>query len=345
MRSDDRAGGERDLDAPLVRALVDSAPDGILLADEEGSIVFANRQLAVQFGYEPDELIGGSVEDLVPDQLREVHRAHRNRYRGEPRLRAMGAGLSLFGRRRDGTEFPVEISLSPLSTADGLRVVAVLRDVTDRVQTEERLRRAEQHLHVVEERERIARDLHDLVIQKLFAAGMEVQSVAARSSSSEHAQRLNHVVDDLDDTIREIRSVIFGLQADSRDRPGLRADVLRVVDEEQSALAFSPRVRFDGPVDATGASVAAEVLPVLREALSNVARHARASSVDVHLGRADDVVTLRVSDDGRGLPASLDGGHGLENMSSRAAKLGGRCRVATRPEGGTELEWQVPDPA
>jgi signal transduction histidine kinase len=204
------------------------------------------------------------------------------------------------------------------------------------------LQLAEQHLRIIEDRERIARDLHDVVIQKLFAAGMTVQSVAARNLDSEHERRLNGVVDDLDETIREIRSVIFSLQSDVRDAVGLRADVLRVIDEERNALGFDPHIQFVGAVDTTSTAVASELLPALREALSNVARHAAASAADVEIQNAAGLVTLRVTDDGCGLPAGASEGNGLRNLSRRAEKLGGHCRVEARPEGGSELEWQVP---
>jgi PAS domain S-box-containing protein len=455
------------LDDAALHALLDAAPDGILMADEDGRILFANHQAERLFGSDPGQLRGASVDDLLPERLQQVHRAHRTRYRAEPRLRTMGAGLMLMGRRQDGTEFPVEISLSPLPDDDGgLRVVAVVRDVSERVEaemaqrevrdaldatrdavlvldadtlrftyanegaveqvgysrdelanmtmlhitpefsdrslrellepmasgressimfttvhrhrdgtdipveilmqaipgddgtpvryvkivrdvrerleTEQRLRRAEQHLRVVEDRERIARDLHDVVIQKLFACGMTVQSVAARSGDPEHGRRLNTVVDDLDETIREIRSVIFSLQSDTRDTPGVRADVLHVLDDHRDALGFEPRIRFEGPVDAMSDEVAVELLPAVREAISNVARHAEASSVEIAIENVGDFVTLRVLDDGRGLPATVDAGNGLRNLSERAHRLGGRCLVTARPDGGTMLEWQVP---
>jgi signal transduction histidine kinase len=247
-------------------------------------------------------------------------------------------------RHRDGTDIPVEVLVQAVPGEDGtpLRYVKIVRDVRERIEAEERLQRAEQHLRIIEDRERIARDLHDVVIQKLFAAGMAVQSVAARSGDAEHGRRLNSVVDDLDDTIREIRSVIFSLQSDARDMSGLRADVLRVLDEERDALGFDPRVRFGGAVDATSPSVASELLPVLREALSNVARHAEASSVDVEVQHDEGLVTLRVKDNGRGLPAVESVGNGLRNLSKRAKSLGGHCTVVTCPDGGSELEWQVP---
>ncbi len=136
------------IEEAAIHALVDAAPDGLLMADENGRILFANRQLEDLFGYERHDLLGRSVDDLLPDHLRQVHRAHRTRYRVEPRLRSMGAGLMLRGRRADGTEFPVEISLSPLPSDDGLRVVAVVRDVSERVADETAHREVREALDV-----------------------------------------------------------------------------------------------------------------------------------------------------------------------------------------------------
>jgi PAS domain S-box-containing protein len=329
------------LTGEAVWSVLDAAPDGIILVDEAGEILLVNRQTEELFGYGRGDLVGRSVDELLPERLRQVHRAHRTRYRVEPRTRGMGAGLTLFGRRADGQELPVEISLSPMTTDAGLRVVATVRDITERLEAERRLRQAEQDLRLVEDRERIARDLHDIVIQKLFAAGMTIQGVWSRTTEPESARRLSGIVDDLDETIREIRSVIFSLQAET-GQERMRGEILRVVSEERLVLGFEPRVRFDGRVETMSDAVAAELLPTLREALSNVARHAEASAVEIFV-ECDESVALRVLDDGRGIPATVTGGSGIRNLTERAEMLGGSCRVVARPDGGTMLEWHVPN--
>ena len=132
---------ETDLDDGVAWALVDAAPDGIVLADERGSVLVVNRQLESMFGYDRGDLLGRSVDELLPERFRQVHRAHRTRYRVEPRTRPMGVGIALFGCRRDGSEFPLEISLSPLTTERGVLVVAVVRDISDRMAAEADTRR------------------------------------------------------------------------------------------------------------------------------------------------------------------------------------------------------------
>lgn len=125
-----------DLDEVESWAMVESSPDGMILADEHGTMLLVNAQIEELFGYDRGDLLGKTVEELLPDRHRQVHAAHRTRYRVQPTARAMGSGLDLLGRRQDGTEFPVEVSLSPIDTAAGVRVVATVRDVSDRLATE-----------------------------------------------------------------------------------------------------------------------------------------------------------------------------------------------------------------
>src|SRR5664280_1088048 len=120
--------------------LMETVPDALLGADHEGVIRFVNRQTELLFGYERDDLIGAPLETLVPESLRPVHRVHRERYVAAPFTRSMGLGLELRGRRRDGTLFPVDIALSHTDTEDGPLVIAAVRDMIDRIKTEERRR-------------------------------------------------------------------------------------------------------------------------------------------------------------------------------------------------------------
>ena len=325
--------------------IVEAAPDAIVVVDEEGLVVLANDAAAAQFGYERDELIGRSVHTLLPERFRAAHVEYHAGYRAAPRTRPMGMGMPLLGCRKDATEFPVEISLSPITVGNRTMAVAVVRDITERAEAEQRLRATEQELRILEDHERIARDLHDIVIQQLFASGMTLQGVWPRIKSPEIAQRVAVVVDDLDRTIREIRSVIFGLQSVGNDAHTRRADIMLVASECGTNFPSQPRVHFDGPVETIGDEIHAQLLAALREALSNVVRHAGATAVDVTVHTTENRVVLRVADDGKGIDEeSSAAGEGLRNMRDRAQQLGGRCDVSTRAEGGTLVEWAVPSP-
>ena len=454
-------------------SLLDAAPDATLVVAGSGEIVFVNDHAGELFGYTLDELLGRVVEDLLPDTLRAVHRAHRTRYRAEPTVRSMGAGFELRARRSDWTEFPVEISLSPLRLGDEVFAVAAVRDITERVEAEEQLRRvlrtldatddgvfifdaatlrysfvnegavrligydrdelltmtplhlnpyaseaeyrrlieslvaddtsaavrqttmlrkdgeeirvektyrsadtgrdgnrwiivlardisarlaaeaelrgshealrdAEQHVAIARDRERIARDLHDTVIQQLFAEGLSLQAAMANIHDVERTRdKVQSTIDGLDEVIRALRLAIFSLQSTQIAPGGIRGRLVEAIAQVSNALGFEPRVQFDGPVGAIADGIADELVPVLREALSNVARHAQARSARVSI-TADDNVTLTVSDDGIGVPDEVIGGRGMGNMVERARALGGDCSITRQPSGGSLLRWHIP---
>jgi two-component system, NarL family, sensor histidine kinase DevS len=325
----------------LLGAVVEVAPDGILVIDGEGRIVLANRRMRELSGYDPRDLVGQRVEMLIPERFRPGHAGHRKGYAADPHTRSMGAGLELYAVRSDGTEYPVEIGLSPVETDTGRLTVAILRDVTDRRIAEREVETARAALSMAEEHERIGRDLHDTVIQRLFATGMTLQAAVATNPAPATADRLNTAIDEIDATIREIRTAIFGLQTRTV-ATGTRDQVLELAADARRSLGFAPRVAFEGPVETlVSPTVRDALLPSLREALSNVARHAGASAVDVELRAGDDVV-LRVVDDGVGIDPGAPPGHGLRNLRQRAAKLGGDCTLAPNPVGGTVIEWRVP---
>ncbi|MGF0169099.1 GAF domain-containing protein [Streptomyces sp. Marseille-Q5077] len=198
---------------------------------------------------------------------------------------------------------------------------------------------------LLKDRDRIARDLHDLAIQRLFATGMTLQSAGRFIEHPEASERVVRAVDDLDETIKIIRSTIFGLRSrEGADRSGLRARVVRIAGEAAPVLGFAPGVRMEGLVETrVPREIADHVVAVLSEALTNIARHARADRADVALAADAHQVRLTVTDNGVGIPA--DGRRsGLRNMAERARQLGGELELSSPAEGGTSLVWWVPVP-
>jgi signal transduction histidine kinase len=206
-------------------------------------------------------------------------------------------------------------------------------------------RRDAERVAVFEDRDRIARDLHDLVIQRLYATGMSLEGMSARMGESDTGRRISSAVDALDETIKEIRAAIFSLHSrPTGDQPGLRARILEVVDEVAGALGFAPSLRMSGRLDDAEllADVGEHLLGALREALSNAARHAEASRVEVTVEAGQELV-LVVRDNGTGMKES-GRRSGLANLAERAELLGGTMRAGPADGGGTELEWRVPLP-
>jgi signal transduction histidine kinase len=233
----------------------------------------------------------------------------------------------------------------PLSPAAGGIVAAFAGQAA--VALELAARRADAvQLSVFEDRDRIARDLHDLVIQRLYATGMSLEGTMPMVSRREVADRIRNAVDAMDDTIKDIRATIFALQARGRaEEPRLRADIVAISDEMTPMLGFAPALRLGSGLDSRAIGELSEhLLAVLREALSNAARHSGATRVDVTVDTDPaGMLTVLVRDNGSGIPEGTRRS-GLANMADRAAKLGGVLRLSPAGGGGTELEWKVPVP-
>ncbi|MDX2934004.1 GAF domain-containing sensor histidine kinase [Streptomyces ipomoeae] len=251
----------------------------------------------------------------------------------------------------------------PIGSGDGVRGVVLLvreagRPVFSEEETEslqgfaaqaavamelaERRRDAEQ-IAVLQDRDRIARDLHDLAIQRLFATGMTLQSAGRFIEHAEASERVVRAIDDLDETIKIIRSTIFGLRSrDEAAGPGLRARAVRVVGKAAPVLGFAPSLRMEGLLDThVSKETADHVVAVLSESLTNIARHAHAGRAEVALETDGREVRLEVSDDGVGIPAE-GRRSGLRNMAERAQQLGGDLEWTSPATGGTVLRWRVP---
>lgn len=230
----------------------------------------------------------------------------------------------------------------PLSQAAADMLATFAAQAAIALQLAEHRRQAEQ-MAVFEDRDRIAKDLHDLVIQRLYATGMSLQGATSLITSPEVAERVSRSVDALDDTIREIRSAIFALQTHPDAKPAsLRARVLYVAQEMASALGYAPSLQLDGALDTmVPDEIAEHMLTALREALSNAARHSGAAHVDVRVSATGPDLVLTVADDGVGIPP---GGRrsGLRNLEHRAQNLGGSLTIETGDSQGTKLIWSVP---
>jgi signal transduction histidine kinase len=207
-----------------------------------------------------------------------------------------------------------------------------------------RLHQRVQEVAVYEERDRLARDLHDTVIQRLFAIGLSLQSMAGNPEAKGISDRLTDTIVDVDDTIRQVRTSIFELGSDGTDR-SLRSSVISLARELGHVVGFDVRVTFVGPVDTSvDDEILEHLLATVREALTNIGRHARATRADLEVSVDGRVCRLRIVDDGTGIQPSepAEGGLGLVNLRRRAEKLHGEFSVKSPESGGTELIWQVP---
>jgi len=196
-------------------------------------------------------------------------------------------------------------------------------------------------LTIVAERERIAHDLHDHVIQRLFATGMDLQGTVARARSPEVVDRLNRTLDDLQTIIEEIRTTIFQLKSPVENDGGFRHRIQRVVSDLTEGRDIVTTVRMHGPMTAIDGELAEHAEAVTAEALSNAVRHSGASRMTVEISVAD-MLTLDIIDNGCGMPIDNPRRSGLANMSYRAEQVGGRCEIFNQPEGGTRLHWTAP---
>lgn len=481
----------------LLREIFSASPDAIIVIDASHQIVLTSPAVTTLFGYRSEDLIGQSIDVLVPDSRRPQHGDHLRRFFGAPHPREMGVGLDLEGRRSDGVEFPIDVSLTPVTLGDSLYVAAFVRDARERRRALDRLgavneitkrllagaqmreilplvverarllcrsdaawivmpasptqfeivsvdgkgteillgvllsadtsRSAEvmrsgepdvigdlstadnvpsgvieldlgpglyvpfiadqrrlgtlvlgrvhgqlsfqpldvafaevfagaaataiemgtvraeiDRLSIVAEDERIARDLHDTVIQELFALGMSLQAMGSSVTGSV-GDRISAAVESLDDVIRQIRNTIFRLPGSHQSASGLREEMLRLADRYHHELGVLPRIAFRGPVDfAVSELVSEHLLNVFGEGLSNIGRHAHASKIEVVVAVEGEWLSFTLTDDGVGIGEGPSAGNGMRNMAIRAENLGGSCTIGPRNPKGTMVEWRVP---
>lgn len=327
------------------RAVFEAAPDGIIVVDARGRIVDLNPAAERMFGYERDELMGAEVETLVPTASRSAHRAEREGYVVDPHPRPMGVGLELRGVRKDGTEFPVEISLSPLEAEGETRVISVVRDVTDRKRLREfgagTVRAAE------EERRRIARELHDDTAQRLAGLLIRLRLADRAEDPEERDELLEQVREEVLASAEAIRRIARGLRPPALEDAGLGTALRGHVRERLESTALRASVEIDPVGEHLDREGKLSVYRIVQEALSNVLRHARAENVWIRLAGSDGKVVAEIEDDGQGFEAPtsvdrLDRGLGILGMRERAAIVGGDLEIESEPGRGTIVRVRIP---
>ena len=354
-------GSDLDLPAILQRIVgsavggVDATYGALGVLDESGTRLAEFITVGIDddgrraIGHLPEGhgILGLLIADARPLRLADLTK-HPDSYGFPPHHPPMRSFLGVPILVRDdvfGNLYLTDKSTAEAFTADDEELVVGLAAAARVAIENARLSARVHELAVVEDRERIARDLHDTVIQRLFATGMVLQSTVRVVGTDPAAAvtRIGEAVDDLDLTIKEIRSAIFGLEHRRVAGEGLRGRILSSVRDAAGALGFEPRVILDGPVDSgIDPDVGADMLATVREALTNVARHAKATRVEVEVEVGDEV-RIRVLDDGIGPPTGpTPEGKGLANMVARAQLRGGALELMRRQPRGTILEWRVP---
>lgn len=336
-----------------IRALLDTASQAILAIDHEGKIVMANRKASEMFHYDSNELIGQQHDVLIPNRLRERHCAHRARFFADPKPREMGIGMDLVGLRNDGTEFPIEVSLSSVATKGGMLAVSFVSDITERKRAEDDLRESEHRFRMLagslltaqeEERRNLARELHDDVTQRLAFLAIELGRLAGSlpEGSQGHDQALALKSQTLR-TSTEVRRLSHGLHPAVISDFGLGIALEEFCEEFQSAHDVA--VQFDGLIEESRArDLGATCLyRVAQESMRNAVVHGHASKIHVLLSAENGFLQLKVSDNGIGFsPVRTEDGLGVISMMERMRLVGGTLKLESEPGSGTSVTAAIP---
>jgi two-component system, sensor histidine kinase len=357
------------LSSDLVRSVLDSAPDAMIIIDASGRILFANRQVEALFDHVAADILGQNVEILLPERFRQRHVGHRSGYSGNVRLRPMGAGLELFGMRRDGSEFPVEISLSPIVQEGETMVAAAIRDVTAGKQTEQALREARaeaEHANLAKSRF-LATASHDLrqPLQSLSLLNGALRRMIADEDSADVLAQQEQAIDAMSRLLNALLD-ISKLESGAIQVTPTVFEVGRLFDDmrrEFSALAASKGLAFS--IDDTHECVRSDpalIGQVLRNLLSNAIKYTAKGRVELHCAREAEQVWIEVRDSGVGIAAdqlpmifeefyqvgvspnsSRDGyGLGLSIVHRIARILGFEMQVASEPGRGSAFSFRLP---
>jgi len=327
------------------RRVVETAPDAIVLVNPEGLIIMVNPQAERMFAYAQRELIGQPVEILVPERFRGGHAHNRSAYLRKQVIRLMGVGQELCVVRKDGSEFPVEISLSPIETVDGILVSSTIRDITERKELEKRARRST----ILEERSRMARDVHDTIAQGF--TGIVLNLEAAEQASADLPEEVRHRITRARDVARqnleEVRRSVLMLSASPSARGDLAGAIHNSLDSVRSNTGVRVGFSVRGTPQHLDTRFEENLLRIAQQSLDNALQHAQARRIGIKLVFGKKEVRLHIEDNGQGFVISkgLGRGMGINGMCDRAEEIGGKCEIKSQPGRGTRVTVKVPLPS
>ncbi len=347
-----------------LRAVLEASPEAVLLVEADGRISYANRVCERMFGYTPEEAAGLDVGALVPASKRGRHRDYIAAFAREPHSRPMGSGIQLAALRRDGGEFPVEISLSPISLGGRLVVIASIGDITERKAAEhklmaakdaaekalERAYLAEHRILDISERtrERIGQELHDDLGQHLTGAAFLSEILFRKLEAMKQAEREDAaaITRLINDAVAKTRTLAQGLYPVELKEAGLRSMIEQLARNVERTCDVACEVRADADFAVADAGIAINLFRMAQEAINNAVRHGKAGRVVVAMRRTATADVLEVEDDGKGfdsLDAATDkGGLGMHTMRYRAGLIGAELRIAAAPGGGARVVIALP---
>lgn len=337
--------------------IIDAAPDPMLLVGHEGKVGFANRAAESAFGYAPNEMSGLAVDNLVPAPLRSRHAQLRRRFEDDGDARALERRGPLTATRKDGTEFPAEVSLSQFEMDGEAVVIASIRDVTERQQAARllqqsltQLRRLSDHEQYIKEneRKRIAQDIHDELGQNLLVLKMDVAALCARTDGSH--PRLNRraalVLENIDASLQAMKTIMNDLRPATLElglHPAVEWQLKQF--ERMTGIVCTLATRSPDTEFCLDESQTVAVFRILQESLTNIARHAHATQVEIRLTQDQHGFSMTVADNGQGFEPGdgwKNNSFGLMGMRERTQSLGGELAISSSPGTGTALSISIP---